>query len=104
MDFKNYRVKSISCSGTEKYRFRSNVHAHYSNARFRPKLSIINFWVWRVKMKVRILAAFSIVLFSTIAFAAMLENEWEDDLNKYCEYTDGTVIKIGIVSLCPLTI
>jgi hypothetical protein len=28
MDFKNYRVKSISCTGIEIYRFRANAHAH----------------------------------------------------------------------------
>lgn len=55
-------------------------------------------------MKVKVLAACSIILFSAMAFAAILENEWEDDMNKYCEYSDGTVIRIGLVSLCPLTI
>jgi hypothetical protein len=28
MDFKNYRVKSNSCTGIAKYRFRANAHAH----------------------------------------------------------------------------
>jgi hypothetical protein len=28
MDFKNYRVKSISRSGIEKYRFRANAHEY----------------------------------------------------------------------------
>ena len=56
------------------------------------------------KIKFKIITALSMVLFSTVALAAILESEWEDDMNKYCQYTDGTVIKIGLMSFCPLTI
>jgi hypothetical protein len=56
------------------------------------------------KIKFKIITALSVVLFSSVALAAILESEWENDMYKYCKYSDGTVIKIGLVSLCPLTI
>jgi hypothetical protein len=55
-------------------------------------------------MKIKVLAAFSIILFSNIALAAFLEDEWEGDIHRYCKYSDGTVIKIAFVALCPLSI
>jgi len=53
-------------------------------------------------MKVKILIVFSALLFSAVVFAGgVLVDEWEGDIYKYCKYSDGTVIKIGLVSLCP---
>lgn len=36
--------------------------------------------------------------------AAMLEDEYEQDMKKICVYSDGTVFSVSITSMCPLTI
>jgi hypothetical protein len=42
MDFKNYRVKSISCTGIDKYRFRANAYAHDNAVRAEATKEIID--------------------------------------------------------------
>ncbi len=54
-------------------------------------------------MKVKALAVTALLLFSTTTFAGagVLEDEWTEGMYKYCKYSDGVVIKIGLVSFCP---
>lgn len=45
----------------------------------------------------------TLLLASTGAFAyANLVAQWVEGGNRYCKYSDGTVIKVG-VGLCPLS-
>jgi hypothetical protein len=45
------------------------------------------------------------LMLPTLAFAMTyyLESQWMDGGNRFCKYTDGTVLNVG-VRLCPLSI
>lgn len=41
--------------------------------------------------------------FSTLAFAGILMTQWTEGMNRYCRYSDGTIITVSAASLCPLS-
>ena len=51
--------------------------------------------------------AFIVMLFvlglSTLAFAGILMSQWTEGMNRYCKYSDGTIITVSTTSLCPLS-
>ncbi len=45
----------------------------------------------------------SILLTYSFAFAGVLLSEWTDAMNRYCKYSDGTIITLSFGSTCPST-
>lgn len=49
------------------------------------------------------LFGFGLVFVAFGAYAGVLTNEWTDNNNRYCEYSDGEVKKIAFGATCPRT-
>lgn len=54
-------------------------------------------------MKRAFIVMMFILAFSTLAFAGILMEQWPEGMNRYCKYSDGTIITVSAASLCPLS-
>ena len=45
----------------------------------------------------------NILLTYSSVFAGVLLSEWTDATNRYCKYSDGTVLTLSFFSTCPST-
>jgi hypothetical protein len=53
--------------------------------------------------KIRNIILFSIVTFSSAAFAGVLMSQWTEGTTRFCKYSDGEVIAVSFGSICPST-
>ncbi len=51
----------------------------------------------------KLLIVMLLLMFSTSAFAGFLTDQWTKGVNRYCRYTDGTIVTISVTTLCPLS-
>jgi hypothetical protein len=58
-------------------------------------------------MKTKLILAATLIAMSATSAVALMgfkKDEWTNGSNKYCEYSNGVIITISIISLCPLSI
>ncbi len=56
-----------------------------------------------MKVIFKIVFTTGILMWTTSSFAGVLMKEWTEDNFRYCEYSDGEVIKISFGSTCSRT-
>lgn len=53
--------------------------------------------------KIKLSMAFLMLLLSSSAFAGVLMQQWTSNTDRYCEYSDGKVVKVSFGSVCSTT-
>lgn len=54
----------------------------------------------------KMIAAALLATTSTFALAmwGSLTGQWTEGMNRYCKYSNGKIITIGLIEICPLSI
>lgn len=53
--------------------------------------------------KIKATMAVLMLLLSINAFAGVLMQQWTSNTDRYCEYSDGNVVKVSFGSVCSAT-
>jgi len=53
--------------------------------------------------KIKAIVTALMLLLSINAFASVLMKEWTSNTDRYCEYSDGKVVKVSFGSVCSTT-
>jgi len=54
--------------------------------------------------KIKATMAVLMLLLSVNAFSAVLMKQWTSNTDRYCEYSDGKVVKVSFGSVCAATV